>query len=74
MSDPMEMLLAQWAEHRAQGRARGYDKAVEWVTPPDYAIQAANEWVRQDNAWRHIIGTRLAVEAIETYEKETQND
>lgn len=71
MSDSFEdRLLAQWAEHRAEGARRGIDQRHDWKIPPEWAQAEAEEWVRQDSAWRLLIGVRLANRAIEQYEAE----
>lgn len=68
MSDLTEMLLTEWAKHRAEGKRRGIDQRHEWGQAPDFAYRDADAWVRQDEAWRLIVGTRLADEAIRAHE------
>lgn len=65
MRENIQLLVDMWAKEYAQGVARGYDKADEWQSPPDYAIAKANEWERSMAAWRLIVGVNLANEALD---------
>ena len=69
MSDSFEdRLLVEWAKHRAEGARRSIDERHDWQSAPEWAHSEAEEWVRQDSAWRLLIGVRLANRAIERYE------
>ena len=70
--DLTDRMLAVWAEHRAEGRAKGLDQAYAWQSPPEYMCTLADAWTRRDEAWRLIIGARLASEAIAEHERNHQ--
>lgn len=61
-----EMMLEQWADHRAgePPDAEEYDVHVE------HLARRRNEWERENSAWYLLIGTRLARQAIEEWEKD----
>ena len=65
-----EMMIAEWAKHRAEGKRKGIDSRHEWQTAPEWAHREADEWLRGDEAWWLLVGTRLADEAIREATKE----
>lgn len=46
-----EMMITEWAKHRAEGKRKGIDSRHEWQTAPEWAHREADEWVRRDEAW-----------------------
>ena len=68
MSDLIQLLLTEWAKHRAEGKRKGINSRHGWKTAPEWAHREANEWVAQDEAWRLLVGARLADDAIRAKE------
>ena len=71
MSNLVQMMLAEWVKHRAEGRRKGIDVRHDWQTAPEWAHDEAQKWQRQDEAWRLLIGMRLADDAIRAIEDES---
>lgn len=72
MSDTTDRLLAMWADHRAEGRRKGFDQRDSWQSAPEWAHMEADEWVRKDLAFQNIIGTRLAYQALLDFQDEEE--
>ena len=72
MSDRLiDMLLTEWAKHRAEGIRKGFDQRHEWgPCAPEWAHRECDKWVAMDEAHRLIVGTRLADDAIRQREGE----
>ncbi len=60
-----EMLLREWADHRAR-KPGSY--ADDYAVNIDHLRIAADQWARTDADLRHLIGERLAIAAIREIE------
>lgn len=61
-----EMMLDQWAKHRAEEPPDPYEDVD---IHDEYLIRRRDEWERGNSSWSLLIGTRLAHQAIDDYEK-----
>lgn len=66
-------LIALWAEHRADGKARGFDQRDQWGAAPESAYMEADQWVRQDLSFQTIIGARLAYQALWDFQNKEES-
>lgn len=65
----IDLMLTEWVKHRAEGRRKGISSRHEWETAPEWAHDEALSWQRQEDAWRLLIGARLAEDAVRAREK-----
>lgn len=59
------MMLAQWSEHRENEPKEAED---EYAVHVEYLRIRRDRWEQTDNAWRLLLGARLAWQAIELWE------
>lgn len=62
------MMLAQWSEHRENEPKEADEADEEYAVHVEYLRIRRDRWEQADNAWRLLIGTRLACQAIEFWE------
>lgn len=61
----VDMMIDLWVKHRIEGRRKGIDSRDDWQSAPEWAHLEADQWVREDAAWRLLVGIHLADAAIE---------
>lgn len=59
------MMLAQWSEHR-ENEPKEADE--EYAVHVEHLRIRRDRWESADNAWQLLVGTRLAIQAIEFWE------